>query len=123
MKEPLSLISCTYAGLAGSVLEGRLNRTEAPAWYCAKRTDDFRVLWLSLQEASRPVCLLDELALFYNATTGRCKAFLMSAFPAQSICSRVDRHNDGQLSPTTLDVACKVFCGARFDHKAYCRLL
>ena len=60
------------AGLAGSVLEGRLNRTEAPAWYCAKKTDDFRVLWLSLSEASRPVCLLDELALFYNATTGRC---------------------------------------------------
>ena len=54
------------------MLEGRLNRTEAPAWYCAKKTDNFRVLWLSLSEASRPVCLLDELALFYNTTTGRC---------------------------------------------------
>ena len=59
------------------MLEGRLNRTEAPAWYCAKKTDNFRVLWLSLSEASRPVCLLDELALFYNATTGRCNAHLM----------------------------------------------
>ena len=54
------------------MLEGKLNRTEAPAWYCAKKTDNFRVLWLSLSEASRPTCLLDELALFYNETTGRC---------------------------------------------------
>ena len=65
-------------GLAGSVLEGKLNRTEAPAWYCAKKTDDFRVLWLSLEEASRPTCVLDELAIFYNATTGRCAALAFS---------------------------------------------
>lgn len=60
------------------MLEGKLNRTEAPAWYCAKKTDDFRVLWLSLEEASRPTCLLDELAIFYNATTGRCAALAFS---------------------------------------------
>ncbi len=60
------------AGLAGSVLEAKLNRTSAPAWYCARKTDGFRVVWLSLSEASRPVCLLDELAVFYNATTERC---------------------------------------------------
>ena len=53
------------------MLEARLNRTTAPAWYCARKTDDFRVLWLSLTEASRPVCLLDEMAVFFNATTGR----------------------------------------------------
>ncbi|CAL8461900.1 g1431 [Coccomyxa elongata] len=58
-------------GLAGSVLEARLNRTEAPAWYCSKTSKTWRLLWLSLQEAALPVCLLDELAVFYNATTGR----------------------------------------------------
>ena len=64
------------------MLEGKLNRTEAPAWYCAKKTDDFRVLWLSLEEASRPTCLLDELAIFYNATTGRCAALAFSCLQA-----------------------------------------
>ncbi len=64
-------VSRHRAGLAGSVLEARLNRTEAPAWYCSKTSKTWRLLWLSLQEAALPVCLLDELAVFYNATTGR----------------------------------------------------
>jgi len=59
------------AGLAGSVLEARLNRTDAPAWYCSKKSSGWRLLWLSLEEAARPVCLLDEMAVFYNETTGR----------------------------------------------------
>lgn len=57
-------------GLAGSVLQEKLNRTTTPAWYCDK-TSDWKTVWLSLTAASRPDCLLDDLALFYNDTDGR----------------------------------------------------
>ena len=64
----------TFAGLAGSVLEERLNRTNTPHWYCATEVDDWQTVWLSLQSASRPDCLLDELQVFYDDSTGRCAA-------------------------------------------------
>ena len=63
-----------FAGLAGSVLEERLNRTNTPHWYCAKEVDDWQTVWLSLQSASRPDCLIDELQVFYDDSTGRCAA-------------------------------------------------
>ena len=64
------ILCANFTGLAGSVLEARLNRTDAPAWYCSKKSDQWRLLWLSLEEAARPVCLLDEMAVFFNETTG-----------------------------------------------------
>lgn len=59
------------AGLAGSVLEERLNRTNAPHWYCAKEVDDWQTVWLSVQSASRPDCFIDELLVYYDNSTGR----------------------------------------------------
>ena len=59
------------AGLAGSVLEERLTRTSAPAWYCDLQSD-WKVLWLSLTAASRPDCLLDDLQIFFDPDTGLC---------------------------------------------------
>ncbi|KAK9800276.1 hypothetical protein WJX73_002429 [Symbiochloris irregularis] len=59
-------------GLAGSVLQERLNRTSAPAWYCDK-TSDWQTAWLSLSAAARPVCLLDDLAIFYDPEDKRYK--------------------------------------------------
>ena len=58
------------AGLAGSVLEERLNRTEALHWYCAKQ-HDWQVMWLSIQAASRVDCFLDELLVKYDPQTKR----------------------------------------------------
>lgn len=58
------------AGLGGSVLEEKLNRTSVPAWYCTKESD-WQVVWLSLTAASRPECLLDDLTVTYNATDKR----------------------------------------------------
>lgn len=60
-----------FAGLAGSVLEERLKRTNTPHWYCATEVDDWQTVWLSLQSASRPDCLIDELQVFYDDSTGR----------------------------------------------------
>eukprot|EP00884_Botryococcus_braunii_P008556 jgi/Botrbrau1/17701/Bobra.0166s0125.1 len=57
-------------GLAGSVLEEKLDRITVPAWYCAK-TADWHVVWFSFDAASRPTCFLDELAVSYNSRTGR----------------------------------------------------
>lgn len=57
-------------GLAGSVLEEKLNRSSVPSFYCTK-TSDWQVVWLSLTAASRPNCLLDELDVSYNETTNR----------------------------------------------------
>ena len=59
-----------HAGLAGSVLEEKLNRTSTPSFYCSKESD-WQVIWLSLTSASRPNCMLDELAVFYNQTEHR----------------------------------------------------
>lgn len=55
-------------GLAGSVLEAKLNRAEVPKWYCSKE-HDWEVEWLSLKAASRPDCLLDELTVQYDPET------------------------------------------------------
>ncbi|KAA6421991.1 MAG: Lecithin:cholesterol acyltransferase family [Trebouxia sp. A1-2] len=52
-------------GLAGSVLEAKLDRKETPSWYCSKQ-HDWEVEWLSLKAASRPDCLLDELTVQYD---------------------------------------------------------
>ena len=72
-REPLcSTPASLFAGLAGSVLEERLNRTNTPHWYCATEVDDWQTVWLSLQSASRPDCLIDELQVFYDDSTGRC---------------------------------------------------
>lgn len=70
----------TFAGLAGSVLEERLNRTNTPHWYCATEVDDWQTVWLSLQSASRPDCLIDELQVFYDGSTGRCVLHSTAAF-------------------------------------------
>lgn len=59
-----------HAGLAGSVLEEKLNRTSTPSFYCSKESE-WQVIWLSLTSASRPNCMLDELAVFYNQTENR----------------------------------------------------
>ena len=74
-----------YAGLAGSVLEERLNRTNTPHWYCAKEVDDWQTVWLSLQSASRLDCLIDELQVFYDESTGRC---VLHSSVAPVRCSR-----------------------------------
>ena len=58
------------AGLAGSVLEEKLNRSSTPSFYCSKESD-WQVIWLSLTAASRPNCMLDELNIFYNQTENR----------------------------------------------------
>ena len=58
------------AGLAGSVLEARLNRTDTPSWYCSKQ-HDWEVEWLSVKAVSRPDCLLDELTINYDPDTRR----------------------------------------------------
>ena len=63
-------VAILCAGLAGSVLEEKLNRTSTPKWYCSKEAD-WQVIWLSLTAASRPDCLLDELYVSYNTTDGR----------------------------------------------------
>jgi len=39
------------AGLAGSVLEERINRTEVSHWYCAKKVDDWQTVWRSRKQA------------------------------------------------------------------------
>jgi lysophospholipase-3 len=57
-------------GLAGSVLEEKLNRSSTPSFYCTK-TSDWQVVWLSLTAASRPDCLLDDLHVDYNKTSHR----------------------------------------------------
>lgn len=59
------------AGLAGSVLDARLNRTEAVAWYCTKRAD-WRVIFLSFREVLSPECLCDELRMFYDRDAQQC---------------------------------------------------
>ena len=97
---PLCSILCgSFAGLAGSVLEERLNRTNAPHWYCATEVDDWQTVWLSLQSASRPDCLLDELQVFYDDSTGRCaaqyglsvKCLKSEATTAEQICRSAKR--------------------------------
>ncbi|KAL3143630.1 hypothetical protein ABBQ38_002426 [Trebouxia sp. C0009 RCD-2024] len=55
-------------GLAGSVLEAKLNRTEVPSILCSKQ-HDWEVEWLSLKAALRPQCLLDELTITYDPVT------------------------------------------------------
>ncbi len=63
-------ISAPGTGLAGSVLEARLNRTDVPRFYCSKQ-HDWEVEWLSVKAASRPDCLLDELTVQYDSETKR----------------------------------------------------
>jgi hypothetical protein len=57
-------------GLAGSVLEAKLDRQETPSWYCSRK-HDWEVEWLSLKAASRPDCLMDELTVQYDPATRR----------------------------------------------------
>lgn len=47
-----------------------MNRTKAPAWYCATK-EDWHVVWFSFEAAARTACLLNELAIFYDTETGR----------------------------------------------------
>ena len=58
------------SGLAGSVLEAKLNRSEVPSILCSKQ-HDWEVEWLSLKAALRPQCLLDELTITYDPATKR----------------------------------------------------
>ena len=58
------------SGLAGSVLEAKLNRTDTPHFYCSKH-HDWEVEWLSVKAISRPDCLLDELEVKYDPATNR----------------------------------------------------
>ncbi len=60
-----------FPGLAGSALEAKLDGTEASAWWCTKKSNGYKRVWFSFSEASKPSCLLDELALFYDESTGR----------------------------------------------------
>ncbi len=60
-----------FPGLAGSALEAKLDRTDAPAWWCSRKTNGYKRVWFSFSEASKPSCLLDQLALFYDESTGR----------------------------------------------------
>jgi hypothetical protein len=73
-------------GLAGSVLEEKLNRSSVPSFYCTK-TSDWQVVWLSLTAASRPNCLLDELDVSYNETTNRQAILSLLLPPTTMICS------------------------------------
>ena len=59
---------CTCpAGLGGSVLEAKTNRTsdEVPHIYCTL-AHDWQVEWLSVTAASRPDCFLSELNISYS---------------------------------------------------------
>ena len=59
---------CTCpAGLGGSVLEAKTNRTsdEVPHIYCTL-AHDWQVEWLSVAAASRPDCFLSELNISYS---------------------------------------------------------
>ena len=96
------------------MLEEKLNRTAAPAWYCARTTDAFRVVWLSLTEAARPVCLLDELAVFYDATTGR-SARQACSWPASlgatvHCCPALDQLSNGRDTDRFSGVASLCVC-------------
>jgi hypothetical protein len=59
------------AGLAGSVLDAKLNRTKAVSWFCTRRAD-WRVVFLSFREVLSPACLCDELLVFYDSDTHTC---------------------------------------------------
>lgn len=67
---PSRTFCCCYLGLAGSVLEAKLNRSEVPSFLCSKQ-HDWEVEWLSLKAALRPNCLLDELTITYDPATKR----------------------------------------------------
>ena len=54
-------------------MEAEVNRTEVPAWYCDRKTNGYRLLFLALNEAARPACFVDELLVSYDASTGRCE--------------------------------------------------
>ncbi|EGG13818.1 hypothetical protein DFA_11579 [Cavenderia fasciculata] len=57
-------------GIAGSGLEAKLNKTKVPAFYCTKNQDWFRI-WLSLPELLVQKCWFDNLAVDFDATTGK----------------------------------------------------
>ena len=61
-----------HAGIGGSALEAEVNRTDVPAWYCDRKTNGYRLLFLALNEAARPACFVDELLVTYDAGAGRC---------------------------------------------------
>ena len=67
---PLKGFTCR-AGIGGSALEAEVNRTDVPAWYCDRKTNGYRLLFLALNEAARPACFVDELLVSYDAHTGR----------------------------------------------------
>ena len=60
-------------GLSGSQLQGKLNRTSVRHFYCSKVYDWYN-MWLNLEELLPPAdnCLVDNIRLFCDATTGRC---------------------------------------------------
>ncbi|KAK9841450.1 hypothetical protein WJX74_006021 [Apatococcus lobatus] len=59
-------------GLAGSVLEERIIHANShPWWWFCQGVHDWQVLWFSLQAASRPNCLLDEMQIHFDPNTGR----------------------------------------------------
>ncbi|KAK9850975.1 hypothetical protein WJX84_006128 [Apatococcus fuscideae] len=59
-------------GLAGSVLEEKVNQANPRPWYWfCQGKHDWQVLWFSLQAASRPPCLLDEMQIRFDGATGR----------------------------------------------------
>lgn len=55
-------------GLGASQLEAKLSKTGAPAWYCVKEWDWFR-MWLDLSQLVTQDCMFDNLRVEYNATS------------------------------------------------------
>eukprot|EP01026_Neomeris_dumetosa_P046799 TRINITY_DN3998_c0_g2_i10.p1 TRINITY_DN3998_c0_g2~~TRINITY_DN3998_c0_g2_i10.p1 ORF type:complete len:400 (+),score=48.12 TRINITY_DN3998_c0_g2_i10:149-1348(+) len=57
-------------GLVGSVIEGKFDRPHVPYWDCSRKSD-WHTVFLSLWEAARPNCLINELEVFYDPNTGK----------------------------------------------------
>ena len=58
------------AGLAGSVLETKLHNAVVDHAWCPQNAN-WTVEWVTLSAAARPDCLLSDLSIFYDPTSGR----------------------------------------------------
>ena len=121
-KSDLSINESVDAGLAGSVLEAKLNRTDVPKFYCSKE-HDWEVEWLSLKAASRPDCLLDELTIQYDPATKRYAKLPAGTAVFLHVCyekhSTADSWASNSSIVLTLYATCAVTItsqGSRFAH-------
>lgn len=75
-----------HAGIAASVLDAKLNRTQTAAWYCT-RTADWRVVYFSFREALSPLCLCDELMVHYDEANNQYAFSIM--LQCHQLCTKV----------------------------------